>query len=160
MSTSSPATKNRAPIADAEEASGLCDVIESAMDNLIATIEEESRLVRNGKVFEASQLQPKKAGLSDVYVKAMLYAREQSGALKSLAPEAISRLQQRHREFRALLRINMAVLSTARDVSEDIVRTVSKKVGKGTKPSTYGNTGANAPGHGSPAPGIAYDRTG
>lgn len=150
----------RAAIVGEEDAVGLCDIIEKAMDSLIETIEHETELIRGGKVLEASELQLKKAGLSDVYVKAILYARKQSAELKRYAPAAADRLQRRHEEFKALLRINMAVLMTAKDVSEDLVKNVSRAVGKGEKPSTYGRAGMNQPQTTSVIPGIAYDRVG
>ena len=147
-------------IADANDAVGLCEVIERAMDGLIDTIEQETNLIRGGKVLEASELQLKKAGLSDVYVKAILYARKQAAELKRFAPDAADRLQRRHEEFKALLRINMAVLMTAKEVSEELVKNVGKTVGKSEKPSTYGRSGVNAPQSGMPVSGLAYDRVG
>lgn len=161
MAEDSPnATAFAGTIDDAEQANGLCDVIERAMEGLIATIEEETDLVRHGKMREASALQPRKAGLSDIYVKAILYARRQAAALKRFAPEATARLERRHGEFKALLRINMAVLSTAREVSEELVRNVARTVGKAERPSTYGRKGTAESQPGVPLPGMAYDRTG
>lgn len=151
---------NRGAIAGTEDAVGLCEMIERAMDSLIDTIEHETSLVRGGKVMEASELQLKKAGLSDIYVKAILHARKQSAELKRYAPAAADRLQRRHEEFKALLRINMAVLMTAKEVSEDLVKNVSKTVGKGERPTTYGRPGAIAAPAAAPIPGIAYDRVG
>jgi len=149
-----------AVIASGADAVGLCEIIERAMESLIETIEQETSLIRGGKVMDASALQLKKAGLSDVYVKAILYARKQSAELKHYAPDAVDRLQRRHEEFKALLRINMAVLSTARDVSEDLVKTVSRTVGKTEKPTTYGRSGLTGAHSAAPIPGIAYDRVG
>lgn len=147
-------------IACAADATELCETIARAMDSLIDTIEDETALVRAGKVLEAGALQPKKAGLSDVYVKAILYARRQGEALKRYAPEAADLLERRHTEFRSLLRINMAVLATARQVSEELVQNVSRNVGKADRPSTYAASGVAQSGPSSPIPGIAYDRTG
>lgn len=151
---------NRGAITGTEDAVGLCEVIERAMDSLIDTLEQETSLIRGGKVMEASELQLKKAGLSDIYVKAILYARKQSAELKRFAPAATNQLQRRHEEFKALLRINMAVLMTAKEVSEDLVKNVSKTVGKGERPSTYGRPGTVTPPITNPVPGIAYDRVG
>lgn len=155
-----PAPASPADIGDAEDAADLCRIIEEAMEALIETIERETELVRAGKLVEAGELQAKKAGLSDVYVKAILHARDQSGDLKRHAPETVDRLHRRHEEFRALLRINMAVLSTARDVSEGLVKAVSKTVGVGEKPSTYGSSGVTSQDKAAPVAGIAYDRVG
>ncbi len=155
-----PTSVPAAEASDVDDAAALCRIIEEAMEALIETIERETELVRAGKLVEAGELQEKKSGLSDIYVKAILHARDRSGDLKQHAPDTVDRLYRRHEEFRALLRINMAVLSTARDVSEGLVKAVSKTVGVAENPSTYGSTGVTSDNKANPVPGIAYDRVG
>jgi hypothetical protein len=125
----------------------------AAMDEIIRVVEQETALVRAGRLSEAAKLEAEKTGLSQRY-----YAS--AGAIKTMlpqltkgAPEALAQLQRKHNEFRALLQINLTVLATAHAVSEGIMRGVSDELARKAAPSTYGATGrTNAPGPGAAQP--------
>jgi hypothetical protein len=68
-------------------------------------------------------------------------------------------MRRRHEEFAALLKINLAVLATAREVAEDIVRGVSEAVGRAAGPRTYGPTSGVRHPTATGARGIAIDRS-
>jgi hypothetical protein len=112
--------------------------VSDAVESLVALIEEETRLVRLGALFAASDLQPEKSRLSTRYVKLRFKVRENAVMISHLPPDRLQRLTERHEAFANLLRINMAVLATAREVAEDIIRNVATEIGKTRAPNTYG----------------------
>jgi hypothetical protein len=119
----------------------------AAMDQIIRVVEQETALVRAGRLREASKLEAEKADLSQRYYASASAIKTMLPQLAKAIPEALAQLQRKHDEFRALLQINLTVLATAHAVSEGIMRGVSDELARKTAPSTYGATGrANAPG--------------
>ncbi|MEI2383865.1 flagellar protein FlgN [Breoghania sp. JC706] len=131
----------RQPIHTRAEAEAECTALRRAMDELLGAIEEETALLRDGKLREAGALQPRKAELMQNYIQYLNRTRENSVALGNLAPVAVADLRRGHSEFQAVLKINLAVLSTAREVAEKLVRSVAECVGVTESPKTYGRDG-------------------
>lgn len=129
-------------IGSAEMAEALCARLTSTMDQLVDAIEEETQLVRSGKLAAASEVQPNKSELAKSYISDIAQVKQNALVLSRLAPASIEVLRGRHEEFRALLKINLAVLATAREVSQDIVKTVAVKTSAGPGTTTYGRSGA------------------
>lgn len=140
------------------EANQFCSALSSTMEGLLRVIETETALVRDGKLREAGSLQPEKAKLIHEYTRGMMCAKDNSIALGNLAPAAAQNLKRQHAEFQPLLRINLAVLATAREVANSIVASVAKAVGAQNKSTTYGPTGGQ-PQAPRPASGIAINRS-
>lgn len=142
-----------------QDAENFCKALSGSMEALLAVIEMETDLVRAGKLREAGDLQADKARLIHEYTRGMLTAKENTVALGNLAPVATQALRRQHGEFQPVLRINLAVLSTARDVASNLVSTVAKAAGarNATAPTTYGSNGA-APAGPQAARGIAVNQ--
>ncbi|MEJ8475409.1 flagellar protein FlgN [Roseibium algae] len=140
------------------EASLFCVALGNSMETLLTLIEQETDLVRGGKLKEAGTLQPEKARLIHEYTRGMMCAKEHAIALGNLAPSAAQNLKRQHAEFQPVLRINLAVLSTARDVANNIVSSVAKAVGAQQRSSTYGRGGTSPMGP-QAANGIAINRS-
>ena len=134
----------RQPIHTRAQAEAECAELRRTMDDLLAAIEHETALLRAGKLREAGEMQPRKAELMQHYIHRLNHTRDNSVALGNLAPTAVADLRRGHAEFQAVLKINLAVLSTARDVAEKLVRSVAQSVGVAESPKTYGR-GAVAP---------------
>jgi len=132
--------------------------LQVVMEGLIAVIEEETRLVRAGLLMRASEIEPEKAKLAAAYVRIRTRVKANSVALARHAPAAVEAMRRRHSEFADLLKINLAVLATAREVAEDIVRNVSDAVGRQAAPRTYGPNSAVKSAAVAGARGIALDR--
>ena len=127
--------------------------LNAAMDEIIKLLEQETALVRAGKLGDAAVLEANKAGLSQRYYACVNRLKGAMPQLKQTAPDTLQHLQRRHDEFRALLQMNLTVLATAHAVSEGIMRGVSDELARKAAPSTYGSTGrANAPGPGAAQP--------
>ncbi|WP_407050475.1 flagellar protein FlgN [Methyloraptor flagellatus] len=156
-----PPAQNPADVAvqTSEEAEVLLAELERSMDALIAVIDRETALVRDGLLFAAGDLEKEKSDFAAAYLKLRGRLKASAEVIGSLAPASAERLRQRHEEFAALLRINLAVLATAREVAETIVRNVSTAVGKRTAPPVYGRNAAPAAPRLGGARGIAYDRS-
>lgn len=135
-----------APVTTAAEAQALAAHYIEVMDTLIAVVQQETDLVRNGRLTQAAALDKAKAELARLYIAATLRLRASQGHFKKLAPETMPDLVRRHDRFRALLQTNLTVLATAHAVSEGLVRGVSSELARKASPQTYGASGRpNAP---------------
>lgn len=139
------------------EANSFCLAFSETMERLLELIETETGLVRAGKLKDAGALQPEKAQLIHAYTRGMLCAKQHAIALGNMAPAAAQNLRRKHSEFQPVLRINLAVLSAAREVTNTVVSTVAKAMGGQQSTTTYGPNG-QAPTVGKPANGIAYNQ--
>lgn len=95
------------------------------MDELIRLVEEETHLVREGKMFALKQLEPKKKQAAREFITGLEAVKKIRPALEQHAPDAILRLRRRHSEFRSMLQLNLAALATAREVSDGMLRAIS-----------------------------------
>ena len=140
------------------DAEAFCSALIQTMERLLAAIEQETDLVRSGHLKAAGLLQPEKAKLIHEYTRGMIAANENAIALGNLSPDATKKLRRQHAEFQPVLRINLAVLATAKEVAGNIVSTVAKSVGAKQKSNTYGSSG-QAPQGAATAQGIALNRS-
>jgi hypothetical protein len=135
-----------APIASAADAERAIAHLNTIMDRLVETVEEETARVRAGKLRDAVALQGTKAELAKSYAAATARVKAAKTIVGQTLPHALDTLRRKHETFQALLKINMTVLATAHAVGEGIIRGVSGELVKKSAPSTYGATGrANAP---------------
>lgn len=148
-----------APIASVNEAERAIANLNTIMDRLVATVEQETARVRVGKVHAAVQSDDAKAQLARAYALESERVKAAKDIVAKNLPDALERLRQRHGAFRALLQTNLQVLATAHAVSEGIIRGVSGELARKQAPSTYGATGrANTPGSKTSQP-LALSRT-
>jgi hypothetical protein len=147
------------PIASVAEAENLVRHLLAAMDALIATVEQETALVRAGNVKEAAGLERTKAELAYAYAADSALVKANLPALKKHVPDLLAKLQQQHDSFRALLQINLTVLATSHAVSESLIRGAHAEVARKSAPQTYGYSGrTNAPPRGTAVP-VSVSRT-
>jgi hypothetical protein len=130
-----------APIASAAEAEAAVRRLDGVIDALVDTLNEETRLVRAGRLSEAVGLRDKKNELTRCY---LVDAHRLGDCLKKFAPampQAVAALRNRHEAFRSLLQTNLTVLATAHAVSEGVMRGVADEIAKKSAPQTYGASG-------------------
>ena len=121
--------------------------LSAAMDAIVRLLEQETELVRAGRLADAAKLQAEKTELANLYYAGASHIRSIVPALSSTQPQALADMKRKHEKFRALLQVNLTVLATAHAVSEGIMRGVSDELARKSAPSTYGATGrTNAPG--------------
>jgi hypothetical protein len=145
MSTVTNAVPSPAPVMTAADAETLMARLMQAMDTLIAMIDEETALVRVGRLREAALMERAKGDFARSYVTDMARLSASRAALANVAPQQTAAFRERHARFHDLLRINMTVLATAHAVSEDLIRGVSGELARRAAPQTYGATGRPAP---------------
>src|SRR5664280_3268813 len=112
--------------------------LNTIMDRLVETVEEETARVRAGRLADAAELAEGKAELGRRYAvesERVTAARE---LIARSLPDALDALRKRHTAFQALLQTNLTVLATAHAVSEGIIRGVSGELARKRAPSTYG----------------------
>ena len=137
-----PAPRPR--IATPADARKLAEEIMDVMSKLLGVVEQETELVRAGKVREAMQLEQQKSALSGRYVTAIESLRVAQEHLAQVAPDLLASLKRHHETFRAMLQINLTVLATAHAVSEGILRGVNAEVQRRNVPNTYTAAGQRA----------------
>jgi len=126
------------------EARKLAEGLMNVMNALLSVIEQETELVRAGKLREAMMLGPKKTELSNRYVASLSQLKASHKFLLQTAPELLKALYRHHDVFRSMLQVNLTVLATAHAVSESIVRGVNAEVQRRNIPSTYTAAGRQA----------------
>jgi CRISPR/Cas system-associated endonuclease Cas3-HD len=129
------------PIQTAAEAENLIHHLLTAMGALVATVEQETELVRAGKLKDAISLDAAKAELARAYVNDTAQVKANLPLLKKQVPDLLAALRKQHDTFNALLQINLTVLATAHAVSEGLIRGAHSEVARKNAPQTYGNSG-------------------
>jgi hypothetical protein len=135
-----PAQAISTPVGARKLAEDLMDV----MGALLGVIEQETALVRAGKVREAMRLEQQKSELSRRYMVTVESLKTSQKYLAQVSPELLTTLRRHHDTFRAMLQINLTVLATAHAVSEGIVRGVNTEIQRRNIPNTYTATGQRA----------------
>jgi hypothetical protein len=134
------------PVASAAEGQTLIKHLMDVMDALLGTVEEETTLVRAGKLTEAAKLEATKTELSNMYIADTARIKASQIYLDRVTPAMAAELRRRHDLFRAVLQMNLTVLATAHAVSESIMRGVSSELARKATPQAYGATAPTAAG--------------
>jgi hypothetical protein len=125
----------------ATEARKLAENLMEVMSALLGVIEQETELVRAGKLREAMRLEPQKSEWSRRYVSAVGHLKASQKFLSQTAPELLTTLHRHHDVFRSMLQINLTVLATAHAVSENIIRGVNAEMQRRNLPNAYTSAG-------------------
>ena len=134
----------RSPAPTAADARKLAEKLMEVMSALLGVIEQETELVRAGKLREAMTLGPQKTELSTRYVGVVSQLKANQKSMWQSAPELLKTLHRHHDTFRAMLQVNLTVLATAHAVSESIVRGVNAEMQRRNIPNTYTAAGKRA----------------
>jgi hypothetical protein len=129
------------PVTSVSEAHELISHFSEVMDTLLGFIEEETRLVREGKLGDIASIEGRKSDLARLYVADTERLKASKPFLDATLPDLLKALRERHDNFRALLQINLTVLATAHAVSESIMRGVSDEVARQSAPQVYSASG-------------------
>jgi flagellar biosynthesis/type III secretory pathway chaperone len=130
-----------APVGSMEEAETLITHIMQVMDAVLNVVEDETNLVRAGKLSAAARLVSSKNELSQLYLADAQRLKISQSYLARTMPDILEALRKRHDLFQAVLQMNLTVLATAHAVSEGIMRGVSDEMAKKTMPAGYGASG-------------------
>lgn len=133
-----------APVATPSDARRLAEGLIDIMTSLLGIVEQETEMVRAGKVREAMQLEEQKSEASRRYMQSITQMKDSRDYLKQSAPDLLAALHRHHDVFRAMLQINLTVLATAHAVSEGIVRGVNGELQRRNMPQGYTAAGQRA----------------
>ncbi len=129
------------PIADQADAQQVIGHLSDVMDALIGVVEEETKLVRAGRLTEVARLRAEKTNLARLYLADTARLQASQPYLAKAVPGVLQVLRERHNTFRAMLQINLTVLATAHAVAEGIIRGVSAEINRKAAPQVYGASG-------------------
>jgi flagellar biosynthesis/type III secretory pathway chaperone len=129
------------PISTPSEANEIVGHLSDVLDALQGVVEEETKLLRAGRLRDAAKLAPTKSDLARLYANDTARLKISRTYFTQNLPSALTALKQRHHHFHALLQINLTVLATVHAVSEGIMRKLSEEVNRKFAPQTYGASG-------------------
>lgn len=144
MQTAAENTQSASPIASMIEAETVITHLMDVMDAMLGVVEDETKLVRAGRLSAAAQLVPSKNQLSQLYLIDTQRLKASQPLLARAAPDTLTALHRRHNLFQAVLQMNLTVLATAHAVSEGIIRGVSDELARKSMPAVYGASGRAA----------------
>jgi len=147
------------PIRTVAEAENLVRHLLAAMDALVATVEQETQLLRAGKLKEATALETIKAELGRTYAADTAQVKANLPVLKSQVPALLDSLRKQHETFNALLQINLTVLATAHAVSEGLIRGAHSEATRKNSPQVYGSSGRQSAPRKDATQPVAINRT-
>ena len=130
------------PITDQADAQQVVGHLSDVMDALLELVQEETHLVRLGRLAEVPRLAEQKAKLARHYLADTARLQASQPYLSKTVPGVLKVLRERHNTFRGMLQINLTVLATAHAVAEGIIRGVADEINKATAPQLYGATGS------------------
>jgi len=124
---------------DQDSARTFCGDLARTVDTLIEVLREETRLIKAARLSDAVEMSDRKSAISERYMQGHSVLRMSGGALGKLVPDEVGHLRERHQALEAAISQNLAVLATARTVSETLIRGVSETVSSRDGQShTYG----------------------
>jgi len=129
------------PVTNQTEAREVVGHISDVMDALLGVVEEETTLLRAGRLREAIKLEPTKSYLAGLYASDAARLKVSAPYFAQNLPSALVALRQRHQHFHSLLQMNLTVLATVHSVWEGIMRKLSEEISRNVSPQTYGSSG-------------------
>jgi hypothetical protein len=146
-------------VSTAEEAEWLVTLALEALDALQPIVDEETRQLKEGFVHEALTLGELKGEAASRYLFLIDALKANAITLGRFQPNGLELLKRRHQMFSDTLSLNAAVLSTARSVSESVIREVSSHVAGSINPQGYGARGTATSPYTSKGAPIAVSKT-
>lgn len=128
---------NRLKVTRAEDAEQLVASALDALDQLEPLIDDETRLFKAGKAREALALAVEKNRAAQAYTLCLETLKHNAIAIGRFQPPNLEELRSRHEGFSSKMALNMAVVATARTVSEGLLRDLADAVGQNASPKTY-----------------------
>lgn len=132
-------------VTNQNEAEALIIAALDALETLAPLIEAETLEMKAGRIRKALETSDAKAEAARRYIATIAILKSNAIAIGRFAPQAIELLKRKHLEFSERLAVNAAVLTTARAVSEQIIREVSAEAAGAHNPQGYGARGQAAP---------------
>ncbi len=133
-----PGAPSQRKVATAQEAHALVSEALRALDDLDATLADETARMGAGRINEALALGTIKQERSGAYLRALQSVKANAVALARLAPDGVAALRKRHAAFTQRLHLNQTVIATVRSVSETLIRSLQDEAQGARSLSVYG----------------------
>jgi hypothetical protein len=141
----SAAKSARQPIASRNEAEELLTRIGDSMIALVKVFQDETQLVKAGRLSDAAALTEEKAALASQYLREIEILKANAPFIGQSVPTLVDELRKAHAAFRDILALNMRVVATAQSVAEGIMRGAAEEAARRSAPKGYSADGrANA----------------
>jgi len=141
MTPAQPASASPQTISNSADAAAAVAHLNEVMDALLMVVDQETTLVRDGRLNAVVQLEEAKTNLAKHYIADVARLRASAPYLEAKEPKLLNALRERHTNFHAQLQLNLTVLATAHAVAEGIVRGISAELTQKSRPQVYGATG-------------------
>jgi hypothetical protein len=140
-------TAARQQITTPEAAEALLSQIGDSMVALVKIFEDETQLVKAGRLREAGELIGEKTELASRYLREIECLKANAPFVSQAMPEMVDELRRAHAAFRDILSMNLRVVATAQSVAEGIMRGAAGEATRREQPKAYGANGrmSNAP---------------
>src|SRR5690606_26274919 len=125
-------------------ANDLCGIALSTLDRLDFILNEETVLLRSGRVREAGELTAEKTRPAQDYMGFARSVQRELPRLRVEAPAMVEAMKVRHEQFATQMAENLRVIATARSLTEDLLTDVATAMSAAQRPKTYGANGSVA----------------
>jgi hypothetical protein len=142
--TAAPAPKQN-PISTRDQAETLLSRIGETMVALVQVFEDETRLVRAGKLSAAADLVSEKTNLAARYLREFESVKTNARFIRDQVPELVEEMRRAHASFRDILNRNLRTVATAQSVAEAIVRSAAEEARRRANPHGYRADGRTTP---------------
>ena len=142
--TAAPAPKQN-PIATRDQAEVLLSKIGETMVALVQVFEDETRLVRAGKLSATADLASEKTNLAARYLREFECVKANAKFIREEVPELVEEMRRAHASFRDILSRNLRTVATAKAVAEEILRGAAEQANRRTDPHGYRADGRSGP---------------
>jgi hypothetical protein len=141
--TAAPARKQN-PLLTRDEAETLLARIGETMVALVQVFEDETRLVRAGKLSAAADLVSEKTNLAARYLREFECVKTNAKFIRDSVPELVEEMRRAHASFRDILNRNLRTVATAQSVAEGILRGAAEEASRRASPRGYRADGRTA----------------
>lgn len=149
----------RLALIDDLPAAELCRRAMETLEALCSIMNQETTLLRAGRLKEAGTLTGEKTALAQDYVGLVRSIQRQTSRLLRDAPNEVRQLRAGHERLATQMAENLKVLATAKSLTESVLGDVAQAVGANARAKTYGASGELSPAPAA-ARGIAINRAG
>jgi hypothetical protein len=135
------ATPARQPIQTQAEAEQLLARIGDSMVSLVKIFQEETSLIKAGRLNDAASLTEEKAALASEYLREIETFQANGHFIGQNVPALVEERRKAHAAFRDILTLNLRVVATAQSVAEGIMRGAADQAARKTAPKAYSADG-------------------
>ena len=108
---------------------------------LVRIFEDETKLIKAGRLREASMLVEEKTALASEYLMLIETMKANAEYIGGELPTLVEDLRLAHAAFRDILSLNLRVVATAQSVAEGVMRGAAEQAVRRDAPGGYSATG-------------------